>query len=74
MHQAEHLHEVFAKITMWKDLFRVLGTTRTLQQKLSRYFFSFIEKHLIVFLLTKLKAKNQNPNGPHKEVKSEPER
>ena len=69
-------HEVLAiKLQCGETCFRVsLGTTRTLQQKLSRYLFSFIEKHLIIFLLTKFIAKKQNPNGPYKEVKSEPER
>ena len=59
------------KLQHGKTFFRVVGTTRTLQQKLSRYLFSFIEKHLMVFLITKFKAKNQNPNGLHKEVKRE---
>ena len=36
--------------------------------------FSFTEKHLIIFLFTKFKAKKQNPNDPQKEVKSKPER
>ena len=33
-----------------------------------------MEKHFIVFLFKKFKAKKQNPNDPHKEVKSDPER
>ena len=32
---------------------------------------SFIEKHLIVFPFTKLKAKEENPTNPDKEVNSE---
>ena len=35
--------------------------------------FGFMKKHFIVFLFTKFKEKKQNPNDPHKEVKSEPE-
>ena len=32
-----------------------------------------MEKHLIVFLFTKFKAKKQNNNDPHKKVKSKQE-
>ena len=55
------------KLQREKTFFRVVGTTRTLQQKLSRYLFSFIEKHLIAFVFTKFKAKKANPNGAYKE-------
>ena len=33
-----------------------------------------MEKHLIIFLFTKSKAKKQNPIDLNKEVKSKPER
>ena len=32
-----------------------------------------MEKHFIVFLFIKFEAKKQNPNEPHKDVKSDPE-
>ena len=51
------------------ELSRLRGRNK---QKLSQYLFSFIEKHLIVFLFTKFKSRKQNPNDLHKEVKSEP--
>ena len=49
------------------ELSRLRGRNK---QKLFQYLFSFMEKHLIVFLFTKFKSKKQNPDGPHK-VKSE---
>ena len=61
------------KLELENNFSRVVGTTRTYQQNLSQYLFSFMEKHLIVFLFTKFKAKKQNPNDLHKEVDSKPE-
>ena len=51
--------ELLLKLGREKTFFRVVRTTRTSQQKLSLYLFSFIEKHLIVFLFTKFKVKKQ---------------
>ena len=66
--------ELSLKLKREKTFFKVVESTRTLQQKLSQYLFSFMEKHSIVFLFTKFNAKKQNPNDLHKEVESEPER
>ena len=67
--------ELSLKLQREKTFFKVVKSTRMLQQKLSHYLFSFMEKHSIVFLFTKFIAKKQNPNDLHKEVESEvPER
>ena len=61
MHRAEHLHGVVAKVrTDVKRRFLELPKLRGRnKQKLSQYLFSFMEKHLIVFLFTKFKSKKQ---------------
>ena len=73
MHRAWHLHGVVVKLERGKTFLEFSRLRGRNKQKLSQYLVSFIEKHLIVFLFTKFKAKKQNPNDPHKEVKSEPE-
>ena len=73
MHRARHLHELSLKLEREKTFFGVLRTGRTLQQILSQYLFSFMEKHLTVFSSQSLRQRKQNPYEQHKEVKSKPE-
>ena len=65
--------ELSLKLQLEKTFFRVVKTRRTSKQKLSQYLFSCMEKHLIIFLFTKFKAKKQNSNDPHKKIKSKSE-
>ena len=61
------------KLIREKTSFSVVETTRTSQQKLSQYLFSFMAKRFIVFVITKFKAKKQNKSrAKQKDDISEP--
>ena len=73
MHRAKHLHLLSLKLKRKKNFFRVLGAiSKELNNKnvFSSYLASYGET--IVFCSQSSRLRKQNPNGPHKEVKSEP--
>ena len=63
--------ELSLKLELEKTFFRIIGTTTKYNRNVRSTCLASWRNNW--FILTEFKAKKQNPNDPHKEVKSEQE-